>query len=82
VKKDFSSLEDVFKKVLFDAAIILPTKAGNHETVGKFLRELALRYQVPLYTSLDTFQSIMELSHIHGEIRVKAINDYLYEIAY
>ncbi|CEE00283.1 Carbamoyl-phosphate synthase pyrimidine-specific large chain [Caldibacillus thermoamylovorans] len=82
VKKEFSGLEDVFKKVSFTAAIILPTKAGNHETVGKFLRELAMRYQVPLYTSLDTFQSIMELSHLHGDIHVRAINDYLYEIAY
>lgn len=78
VKKETTDLEHIFQKNRIQAAVILPTKTGNHETIGKFLRETAIRYQVPLYTSLDTFQSVFGLSPLKVQ-NVKSINDYLYE---
>ncbi|WP_033827001.1 carbamoyl-phosphate synthase (glutamine-hydrolyzing) large subunit [Bacillus andreraoultii] len=80
IKKDRTSLEDLFKHTQFHGALILPTKAGVKASIGKLLRELSIRYRVPLYTSMDTFHVAFEVHFSKIEEQVKSINDYLMQI--
>ncbi|WP_085524240.1 carbamoyl-phosphate synthase (glutamine-hydrolyzing) large subunit [Tuberibacillus sp. Marseille-P3662] len=45
------------------AVLNTPTQGRNKTTFGFHLRELAVRYQVPLFTSLDTFKTAMTLNN-------------------
>ncbi|MBE6183105.1 carbamoyl-phosphate synthase (glutamine-hydrolyzing) large subunit [Heyndrickxia ginsengihumi] len=58
------------------AAVIIPTKGRDKSTVGNALREQAMRFSIPLVTSIDTFQSIVSVMKQPSVIQAKALNDF------
>lgn len=53
----------------------IPKQGRNKETLGSNIRELALRYQVPLFTSIDTFQAAMKLPE-RKSMSVATLSEY------
>ncbi|PTY86315.1 carbamoyl phosphate synthase large subunit [Heyndrickxia sporothermodurans] len=77
IEKEKQKVSEIFDKEKFDGAIILPTKGRDKEKFGSYIRELALKYEIPLFTSLDTFESVLTIKK-SKEIKVKSLNDYKY----
>lgn len=77
VEKEKQRVSNAFEKEKFAGAVILPTKGGDKEKLGSFIRELALKHDIPLFTSLDTFKSIVPLKETK-QVTVKSLNDYKY----
>ena len=59
--KDLQEVKQFMSTGKISAVINIPTQGRNHETFGFRLRELALRYQVPLFTSIDTAVAMAQL---------------------
>ncbi|GGE29303.1 carbamoyl phosphate synthase large subunit [Pullulanibacillus camelliae] len=59
--RETGEIERLMSEGKMAAVINIPTHGRNYETFGFYLRELALRFQVPLYTSLDTVKATIEL---------------------
>jgi carbamoyl-phosphate synthase large subunit len=75
IGKDRTSLESYFKEKPFTASVIIPTVGGNKNTAGFKMRELAILYEIPLFTSIDTFKAYTLLP-LNMTVHVKALNDY------
>lgn len=75
IEKDTKKLHEMFKNETLSGAIVIPEKGNDKETIGFFIRELALRYNIPLYTSLDTFESFIAIPK-KSNVSVKSLNDY------
>lgn len=67
VEKDKTSLEQLFKEQGFAGAVIIPTYGNEKKKLGSLMRELSLRYHIPLFTSVDTFRAFMESLHVKEE---------------
>lgn len=68
-------IQEIFRNDILSGAIIIPTKGRQKGKIGSYLRELALQFDVPLFTSLDTFQAILSISEANIGA-VKPINEY------
>ncbi|MGE8203937.1 carbamoyl-phosphate synthase (glutamine-hydrolyzing) large subunit [Heyndrickxia sp. NPDC080065] len=77
INKVHEKLNDVFKEDALSAAIIIPTKGRDKETLGSYMRELTLRYDIPLFTSLDTFHAVLSIP-VTKNISAISLNDYKY----
>ena len=76
IEKSKEAIEELVKREDIHGALIIPTNGSQKETYGKYLRELFLRKQVPLFTSIDTFKSIINLPS-GKHYNVKSIQSYL-----
>jgi carbamoyl-phosphate synthase large subunit len=79
VAQKVTSLEQI--KGLFEAegitaVINCPTNGRNQTTFGFQLRAEAIRYQVPLFTCLDTVKAALTLQMSSESIKVKTLVDY------
>ncbi|KGX91464.1 carbamoyl-phosphate synthase (glutamine-hydrolyzing) large subunit [Pontibacillus marinus] len=54
----------------------IPKQGRNNETLGSNIRELAIRYQVPLFTAIDTFEAAMKLSERKCVLSVATLTEY------
>jgi len=57
------------------AAVIIPTVGGRKHTTGFLSRELTILHDIPLYTSVDTFEAVATLRR-NKNIQVQALNDF------
>ncbi|MEK5391799.1 carbamoyl-phosphate synthase (glutamine-hydrolyzing) large subunit [Margalitia sp. FSL K6-0131] len=73
--KDLADLVTVLKDNPVEAAVIIPTVGGNKDKAGFHMRELSTLYDIPLFTSVDTFAAYISLLK-NKNIQVKALNDY------
>ncbi|GGH85513.1 carbamoyl-phosphate synthase large subunit [Pullulanibacillus pueri] len=76
VVKDEETMKAFMAKGQVAAIINIPTQGRNHVTLGFYLRELALRFQMPLYTSLDIATSIAHLDLKKGQTKVQTLTEY------
>ncbi|WP_246943045.1 carbamoyl-phosphate synthase (glutamine-hydrolyzing) large subunit [Bacillus pinisoli] len=70
------ALEMLWKNGEVGVVLNVPTHGRNDQKLGFFLRELSTRYQVPCYTSLDTFRKVISLQPTE-QIKVQAMSDYV-----
>ena len=75
VKKEKETLNEVFKMGNITAAVIIPTKGRDKGKMGSYMRELALRCNIPLFTSLDTFQAVFSMQRTK-DLSVKSLKSY------
>lgn len=61
--KDKQELLEFFKNKKPDLVLNIPTEGRNVAKTGFYLRELAVRYQVPFFTSFDTLKPWIEALH-------------------
>ncbi|MFD1739641.1 carbamoyl-phosphate synthase (glutamine-hydrolyzing) large subunit [Bacillus salitolerans] len=78
VEKDERTLEKLWKNGEVGAVLNIPTQGRNNQKLGFFIRELSTRFQVPCFTSLDTFNVFLELEKEDG-ISVKSIQKYQHD---
>ncbi|MET3696214.1 carbamoyl-phosphate synthase large subunit [Bacillus oleivorans] len=76
VSKDRIVLDELFKKGRITAVLNIPTAGRDERTVGFHIRELATRYQVPIYTSLQTFEAATGVNELI-EHKARTISEYL-----
>ncbi|MBB5174171.1 carbamoyl-phosphate synthase (glutamine-hydrolyzing) large subunit [Texcoconibacillus texcoconensis] len=70
IPKDRTELERVWKAGVPSFVINIANHGSAKEKVGFFLRELAVRYNVPCFTSLDTAE--MSLSLLEKKLKLSA----------
>ncbi|MBM7662604.1 carbamoyl-phosphate synthase large subunit [Bacillus mesophilus] len=70
------SLEQLWKDGKVGVVLNIPTQGRNEGKLGYFIRELSTRYQIPCFTSLDTFKRVMKLNP-EQNIQVKSIQEYV-----
>ncbi|WP_010632359.1 carbamoyl-phosphate synthase (glutamine-hydrolyzing) large subunit [Sporolactobacillus vineae] len=72
--------EDGLKKLLSGnrvaAVINVPTAGRNRRSFGFELRLLALRYNIPLYTCLDTVNAVLAAADATGDLPVHTLDEY------
>lgn len=76
VSNDQSAIEAHWKKQQPDVLLNIPTKGRERGRTGFYLRELATRYGVTCFTSLDTAQAIL-LAEKPSQIEVCSLNEYM-----
>ncbi|MCP8617322.1 carbamoyl-phosphate synthase (glutamine-hydrolyzing) large subunit [Salirhabdus salicampi] len=69
VEKEKEQLHDIIREGKITAVMNVPTKGRDKTTFGFYIRELAVRYQVPYFTSLDTVKQLANISKENWEIR-------------
>ncbi|MRB85161.1 hypothetical protein GH851_32185, partial [Bacillus thuringiensis] len=69
--KNLADLEKVLKENPVAAAVIIPTMGGNKDKAGFHMRELSILYDIPLFTSVDTFAAYVSLLK-NKNVQVKA----------
>jgi carbamoyl-phosphate synthase large subunit len=70
------SLEPQWKEGKVGVVLNIPTQGRNDQKTGYYIRELSTRYQIPCFTSLDTFKMFMTLKPAK-QIQVKSIEEYV-----
>ncbi|WP_202081499.1 carbamoyl-phosphate synthase (glutamine-hydrolyzing) large subunit [Caldalkalibacillus salinus] len=72
IEKDVTKVEDAFKTKHIQWVVNIPTKGKDHARFGFQLRRLALKYQVPCMTCLDTLSYVSQanasLDQLHWEV--------------
>ncbi|MFX3619417.1 MAG: carbamoyl-phosphate synthase (glutamine-hydrolyzing) large subunit [Sporolactobacillus sp.] len=58
------------------AVLNIPTAGRNRQSFGFNLRMLALRYQIPLYTCLDTLQAVLNKVLPSRDFSVQTLEEY------
>ncbi|RYL87295.1 carbamoyl-phosphate synthase (glutamine-hydrolyzing) large subunit [Sporolactobacillus sp. THM19-2] len=58
------------------AVLNIPTAGRNTESFGFELRSLALRYQIPLYTCLDTLKAAVDAADEDFTLNVHTLDEY------
>ncbi|TCP28724.1 carbamoyl-phosphate synthase large subunit [Scopulibacillus darangshiensis] len=76
VVKDISSIKEHLKKENVAAVINIPTQGRKKTSFGFNLRELAVRYQVPLFTCLDTVKAALSLPQKRIPSSVLTLSEY------
>jgi carbamoyl-phosphate synthase large subunit len=82
VKKTVTTCEEItplFESKQVSAVINCPTNGRNRSTFGFKLRAEAIRYQVPVFTCLDTVEAALTLQLQGDKIKVKTLVDYRQE---
>ncbi len=54
----------------------IPKQGRNKATLGSNIRELAIRYQIPLFTALNTFEAATKLSERKRLLSVATLSEY------
>jgi carbamoyl-phosphate synthase large subunit len=70
--KDDSDVNGLFRKQVLKAVINIPNQGRNKEKFGFQIREQAVRYNVPVFTHLDTIEATIgldNLSRVDSEVR-------------
>ncbi|WP_243296922.1 carbamoyl-phosphate synthase (glutamine-hydrolyzing) large subunit [Bacillus litorisediminis] len=75
VQNDRIVLDELFKKGIVTAVLNIPTAGRDERTVGFYLREQATRYQIPIYTSLQTFKAAVSVN-TKIENKARTISEY------
>lgn len=75
-KRDAESLRSLFTSGRIGAIINCPTQGRRSGTFGSYLRELTVHYQIPLFTSLDTFNCFSQLHQGKLSTAVYTIDEY------
>ncbi|WP_456276747.1 carbamoyl-phosphate synthase (glutamine-hydrolyzing) large subunit [Bacillus sp. AK128] len=70
------TLEAIWKEGKLGVVLNIPTQGRNDQKLGYFIRELSTRFQIPCFTSLDTFKMVMKLK-TNQTIQVKSIEEYV-----
>ncbi|MCJ0932343.1 carbamoyl-phosphate synthase (glutamine-hydrolyzing) large subunit [Virgibacillus halodenitrificans] len=64
-----------------DLVLNIPSQGRKKEKTGFYLRELAVRYQTPYFTSLDTLQVLYSwLRNAEQVIKPKSLQEYLHQL--
>jgi carbamoyl-phosphate synthase large subunit len=72
VVKDNVDVNELFKNNTIHAVINIPNQGRNKIKFGFYIREQATRYNVPVFTHLDTVEAMISLqtkSIVHSEVR-------------
>ncbi|MEQ6378368.1 carbamoyl-phosphate synthase (glutamine-hydrolyzing) large subunit [Bacillaceae bacterium S4-13-56] len=75
VEKDENQLEDWWKSDKLAGVLNIPTQGRSQEKLGFFIRELSVKYQVPCFTSLDTFEMVLGLEK-DVDAMVRSLGEY------
>lgn len=79
VSKQQEELEELFKTGELDLVINIPTQGRVQNKAGFTLRELAVKYQIPCFTSLQALEPVIsQLGSINGDMNgtPRALNEY------
>ncbi|GAA0346626.1 carbamoyl-phosphate synthase large subunit [Bacillus carboniphilus] len=75
IVKENQNLDTFWKQGKIGAVLNIPTGGRNWGTAGFYIRELSIRYQVPLYTSLQTFEAAFRIEPTWKK-KVRSMNEY------
>ncbi|QHE52372.1 carbamoyl-phosphate synthase (glutamine-hydrolyzing) large subunit [Pontibacillus sp. HMF3514] len=73
---DIASIKHWMSNGQVAGVLNIPKQGRNKETLGSNIRELAIRYQVPLFTAIDTFEAAMKLSERKSLLSVATLSEY------
>ncbi|MTT31944.1 carbamoyl-phosphate synthase (glutamine-hydrolyzing) large subunit [Terrilactibacillus sp. BCM23-1] len=76
IPQDLEELKQSFVQGQIATVCNLPVQGRNLSTFGFKLREMAVRYQVPLYTAIDTLNQILSLTNTNEDISVLSLEEY------
>ena len=76
VMKDMASIKGLLVGGQVAAVLNIPTQGRNKDSFGFSLRELAVQYQVPLFTCLDTINAALKLPGNVGNRSVRTLAEY------
>ncbi|WP_200411550.1 carbamoyl-phosphate synthase (glutamine-hydrolyzing) large subunit [Virgibacillus salexigens] len=80
VLKDRERIYESFEKEKPDMIVNIPEQGREKEKIGFYIRELATRYQIPCYTSLEKFKAMYLVGSAAVNDDVYALQDYLNRI--
>ncbi|WP_043930906.1 carbamoyl-phosphate synthase (glutamine-hydrolyzing) large subunit [Bacillus sp. EB01] len=72
---DVTSLEQFFREGKIDMVVNIPTQGRRPGTFGFILRQLAVRYNLPCFTHIDTLVSFIKLKQEASGAAVRTIQD-------
>jgi carbamoyl-phosphate synthase large subunit len=75
IVNNYDDVNDLFKDKNITAVINTPNQGRQREKYGFYIREQALRYQVPCYTNLDTLRTIIKLQGSQL-VHIQSMRDY------
>ncbi|WP_096186011.1 carbamoyl-phosphate synthase (glutamine-hydrolyzing) large subunit [Evansella halocellulosilytica] len=61
VKNEEAALHECFKNMKLSFVFNVPSQGRDSEKTGFYIRELAVRYQIPSFTSIDTMRTLVDL---------------------
>jgi len=73
---DIASIKHWMSNGQVASVLNIPKQGRNQETLGSNIRELAIRYQVPLFTAINTFEAAMKLSERKSLLSVATLSEY------
>lgn len=77
VMKDLRTIKELLSGGQVAAVLNSPTQGRNQDSFGFRLRELAVRYQIPLFTCLDTVNAALKLpKNVEGKHAVSTLTEY------
>ncbi len=76
IEKNLKKIKELIEKKEILACLNLPTQGQDTNTFGYKLRQLALTYQIPTYTCLDTLKAIFNNKNNFKDFSTKAIQEY------
>jgi carbamoyl-phosphate synthase large subunit len=72
-----SYMQQLWKEGKIAALINIPTQGRNKERTGFHIRELAVRFQVPFYTSIETIKPLIELINEYEPVKeARTLEEY------
>lgn len=74
-KNGKSAFDRLFKEDCVACVLNIPTQGRNNSRAGFNLRELAVKYQVPLYTSLETIKPIINFN-LNDNVKARTLSEY------
>jgi len=77
VVKDDEEVNELFRKQPIKAVINIPSQGRNKFKFGFQIREYAVRYQLPVFTHLDTIAAILGLqNHFLTDFEVRTVREF------
>lgn len=76
IVKDLASIKELLGDGKVAAVLNIPTQGRHNGSFGFSLRELAVQYQVPLFTCLDTVGAALKLPNKIGPPNVSTLAEY------
>jgi len=80
IPKTRSEIEAHFKQHTPDIVLNTSTQGREKDKIGFFIRELAVRMQIPYFTSLDTLKAMQDALEEEEQSNVYALQEYRSEV--
>ncbi|MGX6444698.1 carbamoyl-phosphate synthase (glutamine-hydrolyzing) large subunit [Neobacillus sp. K501] len=77
VIKDSADVDELFRQHPLNAVINIPNQGRNKQKFGFYIREQATRYNVPMFTHLDTVEAMIGLQANHiSDSNIRTVTEY------